>query len=381
MKITSTPSGQNADPEAATMSMITKPDGFLQIKRETELNLARIMDLALPDDSLLVLMHGSPDPDSIASAMALRELLQRTGGLARYAFASTEALSRQQNYEFIFSMHINIQLINNVDAASYRLIALVDAQPSFLGGTLNALQPQIVFDHHPREGEWHAPVEDIRPNYGALSTIMTEYLLCADIRIPRILHTALLYGIKTDTDNFDRDTISEDISAYTYHTKYANMRLIRRIELNQTPGRFLKYFDRAFHYMNNFRGRRVCFLGKVESPDVCVQVADFYLRLIGTYYVVVAGIVDDRLIITFRGDGYRQNCGVLAQKAFGLYGNGGGHRSAARMEIPVEVLQKNLNIGLSQQSIDRFLVENLRRAQRPRREPDQHHLLMTEKEN
>jgi hypothetical protein len=51
------------------------------------------------------------------------------------------------------------------------------------------------------------------------------------------------------------------------------------------------------------------------------------------------------------------------------------------MEIPVEVLQKNLNIGLSQQSIDRFLVENLRRAQRPRREPDQHHLLMTEKEN
>jgi nanoRNase/pAp phosphatase (c-di-AMP/oligoRNAs hydrolase) len=210
---------------------------------------------------------------------------------------------------------------------------------------------------------------------------MTEYLLCANVRIPRILHTALLYGIKTDTDNFDRDTITEDISAYTYHTKYANMRLIRRIELNQTPGRFLKYFDRAFHYMNNFRGRRVCFLGKVESPDVCVQVADFYLRLIGTYYVVVAGIVDDRLIITFRGDGYRQNCGVLAQKAFGLYGTGGGHRSAARMEIPLEVLQKKLNISLSQQDVDRFLVENLGRAQRHKPQPGEHQSPVAKKEN
>ena len=182
------------------------------------------------------------------------------------------------------------------------------------------------------------------------------------------MHTALLYGIKTDTDNFDRDTIAEDISAYTYHMKYANMQLIRRIELNQTPGRYLKYFDHAFHHMNNFRGRRVCFLGTIESPDVCVQVADFYLRLIGTYYVVVAGIVKDRLIITFRGDGYRQDCGALAQKAFGLYGNGGGHRSAARMEIPLAVLKQHLNADLSQQKVDQFLIENLQNAQKPKPE-------------
>jgi nanoRNase/pAp phosphatase (c-di-AMP/oligoRNAs hydrolase) len=336
----------------------------IPIKKETELNLAKLMDIAVPDDSLLLLMHGSPDPDALASAMALRELLQRTRGLARSVIASTEPLNRQQNYDFIFSMRMNIQLVNNVDLASYRLIALLDAQPSFLGGLLSFLQPHIVFDHHPREGDWHAPVEDIRPRYGALSSVMTEYLLHAGIKISRNLHTALLYGIKTDTGNFDRETIAEDISAYTYHMKYANMQLIRHIELNQTPGRFLKYFDHAFHHMNNFRGRRVCFLGKIESPDVCVQVADFYLRLIGTYYVVVAGIVEDRLIITFRGDGYRQDCGALAQKAFGLYGSGGGHRSAARMEIPLAGLQQQLNDNLSQQNVDRFLIENLKNAQK-----------------
>lgn len=340
----------------------------LLIKKETELNLAKLMSLAEPKDSLLLLLHGSPDPDSVASAMALQELIQRTRGLSRSVIASTEPLARQQNYDFIFSMRINIQLVSNIDLASYRLVALVDAQPSFLDGILSFLQPHIVFDHHPREGEWLAPVEDIRPGYGALSSIMTEYLLCAGIKIPRLLHTALLYGIKTDTDNFDRDTIAEDISAYTYHMKYANMQLIRRIELNQTPVQYLKYFDVAFHRMNNFRGRRICYLGTIESPDVCVQVADFYLRLIGTYYVVVAGIVNDRLIIVFRGDGYRQDCGALAQKAFGGYGNGGGHRSAARMEIPLTVLKQQLNSDLSQQKVDHFLVDNLHNAQKPKPE-------------
>jgi nanoRNase/pAp phosphatase (c-di-AMP/oligoRNAs hydrolase) len=340
----------------------------LFVRKETELNLAKLMDIVKPADSLLVLLYGSPDPDSIASAMALQELLLRTHGLVRSVIASTEPLDRQQNYDFIFSMRINIQLINKVDLSSYHLIALVDAQPSFLSGILSFLQPHIVLDHHPREGDWHAPVEDIRPSYGALSSVMTEYLLCADVKISRLLHTALLYGIKTDTDNFDRDIIAEDISAYTYHMKHANMQLLRRIELNQTPGRYLKYFDHAFHHMNNFRGRRICFLGTIESPDVCVQVADFYLRLIGTYYVVVGGVVKDKLIITFRGDGYRQDCGALAQKAFGLYGNGGGHRSAARMEIPLAVLRQHLNADLSQQKVDQFLIENLQNAQKPKQE-------------
>ena len=151
------------------------------IKKETELNVAKLVDLVEPDDSVLLLLHGSPDPDSIASAMALQELLSRTRGLARSVIASTEPLSRQQNYDFIFSMRINIQLVNNMDLAAYRLIALVDAQPSFLGGMLSFLQPHIVFDHHPREGDWRAPVEDVRQSYGALSSIMTEYLLCAGV--------------------------------------------------------------------------------------------------------------------------------------------------------------------------------------------------------
>jgi nanoRNase/pAp phosphatase (c-di-AMP/oligoRNAs hydrolase) len=333
----------------------------IPIKKETELNFRKLMGIVQPDDSLLLLMYGSPDPDAIASAMALHEIIQKTKGLARSAFASTEPIIRHQNLELASSLHLSIHLINQVDIQSYRVIALLDAQPSFFSSSLSYIKPQIVFDHHPYEGQWNAELTDIRPYYGALSSILTEYLLCARIKISRNLHTALLYGIKTDTDNFDRATLIEDIRAYTYHTKYANMQLIRRVELNQTPQRFLKYFNDAYHHMNNFRGRRVGFLGEVESADVCVQIADFYLRLIGTYYVVVAGIVEGRLIIIFRGDGYRQNCGLIAQRSFGRIGKGGGHRSAARMEIPLQDLTESLEGDLSSRNIEKFILMSLRR--------------------
>lgn len=332
----------------------------ISIKKETELNIQKLMEMVRNNDSIALLMYGSPDPDAVASAMALREMLKQTRNLSKDIFVSTEPLIRQQNIEFVSSLRLHIHLLDKVDLNSYRLIALLDAQPSFLGDKLNFIKPHIVFDHHPREGLWQAQVEDLRPDYGALSSLLTEYLLCAHVKIPRNLHTALLYGIKTDTNNFDRDAVFEDIMAYTYHTKYANMRFIRRIELNQTPESFLKHYNHAYHYMHRFRDQRICFLGKVESADVCVQIADFYLRLIGTYHVVVAGIVDDKFIVVFRSDGYRHDCGAIAQRAFGLIGKGGGHRSAARVEVSLKVLNNKLNGNLSQQNVDRFLFQSLR---------------------
>jgi nanoRNase/pAp phosphatase (c-di-AMP/oligoRNAs hydrolase) len=91
-----------------------------------------------------------------------------------------------------------------------------------------------------------------------------------------------------------------------------------------------------------------------------VQVADFFLRVVDIYYVVVAGIVRDRLVIVFRGDGYRQDCGAIAKKAFGNYGSAGGHKSAARVEIPLDTIKDVAHNDLSEESIDHFLLQRLR---------------------
>jgi nanoRNase/pAp phosphatase (c-di-AMP/oligoRNAs hydrolase) len=257
-------------------------------------------------------------------------------------------------------MKVDIRLLRDIDLKAYRLRALVDAQPTFFGEALESAPPQIVFDHHPCTTVWHAELADIRDNYGALSTMMTEYLLGAKVKIPKKIHTALLYGIKADTNNLERDVVLEDISAYYLNFTRANRQMIRRIEMNQIPERFLKYFNHAYYTRRRYRDRIISFLGRVDSVDACVQVADFFLRLIDIYYVIVAGIVKERLIIIFRGDGYRQDCGSIAKKAFAIYGNAGGHRSAARVEIPIETIKEVLHNDISQESIDHFLMQRLR---------------------
>jgi nanoRNase/pAp phosphatase (c-di-AMP/oligoRNAs hydrolase) len=340
---------------------------LLVSKEETALNVFKLKAMARGKESLAILMYGSPDPDAVASAMALREILKQAAGISKCTFFSTEPVARQQNREFIRAMKLDIQLLNKTDLSQYGLIALVDAQPTFFGQTLENIhiRPQIVLDHHPCTTVWHAELADIRPAYGSLSTMMMEYLLAAKVKIPKKLYTALFYGIKTDTNNFERDSILEDISAYYLAYSRANRELIRRIELNQIPQRFLKYYDFAFHHKRRYRDRIVCYLGKVESADTCVQVADFFLRLVDIYYVVIAGMVRDRLIIVFRGDGYRQDCGAIAIKAFGGYGTAGGHKSAARVEISLEALKESLHDDFSQETIDQFLVQRLHRKRKP----------------
>lgn len=343
---------------------------LLARKEETVLNVFKLKSMIEEGDSLAILMYGSPDPDAVASAMALREIINQTKPLAKCVFVATEPVIRYQNAEFIGEMKVEIRMLDGIDLKAFRLIAVVDAQPTFFGETLLGIKPQIVLDHHPCKTVWHASLADVRSDYGALSTIMTEYLLAARVKIPKRLYTALLYGIRSDTNNFERDASLEDIGAYYLNFMRANRQLIRRIELNQIPDRFLKYYDYAYHHKRRYRDRVICFLGAVESADVCVQVADFHLRIINVYYVIIAGIVKDRLIIIFRGDGYRQDCGSIAIKAFGNIGNAGGHRSAARVEIPIETLRTALENDISAEAVDRFLVQRLRRRKKTEADPD-----------
>ncbi|MHB9096623.1 MAG: DHH family phosphoesterase [Syntrophales bacterium] len=334
-------------------------------KEETVLNVFKLKSMVRENDTIAILMYGSPDPDAVASAMALREILNQTQPLEKCVFVATEPVIRYQNAEFIREMKVEIQMLDKVDLKEFRLIAIVDAQPTFFGDLLGETKPQIVLDHHPCKTVWHASLADVRPNYGALSTIMTEYLLAARAKIPKRLYTALLYGIRSDTVNFERDASLEDIGAYYLNFLRANRQLIRRIELNQIPEKFLRYFDYAYQHKRRYRDRVICFLGPVESADACVQVADFYLRVIDIFYVIIAGIVKDRLVIIFRGDGYRQDCGAIARKAFGQFGTAGGHRSAARVEIPLDTLKTSLDGDISQEAMDRFLVQRLRRNREP----------------
>ncbi|MFZ2041388.1 MAG: DHH family phosphoesterase, partial [Desulfobacterales bacterium] len=215
------------------------------------------------------------DPDAIASAMALKRLLWRK--VAGVVVANTNIITRPDNLTMIRLLGVSLVFIGDLDLGRFSRLALVDSQPNH-NPAFSGLTFQVIIDHHPDTGI-KAPFVDIRPRYGATATMMTEYLRAAKIKPSTKLATGLYYAIKTDTDDFRRQAALEDVRAFQYLFRHANIHMARKIEQSDLKVEFLKYFKRAFNQMRIRKGRVFVHLGPVANPDICVLVADFFMRV------------------------------------------------------------------------------------------------------
>jgi nanoRNase/pAp phosphatase (c-di-AMP/oligoRNAs hydrolase) len=82
------------------------------------------------------------------------------------------------------------------------------------------------------------------------------------------------------------------------------------------------------------------YLGSVANPDICVIIADFFMKISSVNWSIVSGLYSKKLIIVFRNDGLRKDAGKVARQSFGQIGSAGGHKSMARAEIPFEALKE-----------------------------------------
>ena len=69
-------------------------------------------------------------------------------------------------------------------------------------------------DHHEFVGNMGYRFMDIRPEVGSCSAIIADWFFENDMEPPRIVATALLYGILMDTDNLTRGASDFDINMF-----------------------------------------------------------------------------------------------------------------------------------------------------------------------
>jgi nanoRNase/pAp phosphatase (c-di-AMP/oligoRNAs hydrolase) len=284
-------------------------------------------------DQVLVVI--SADPDAMASAMAVGRLLSRRVG--NVTISNVNPIDRPDNLAMIRLLKVQLAPFGGLDPAKFNKIVIVDSQPVH-HPLMAALTVDAVIDHHPDTSPKVA-FADIRPKYGATASILTEYLRAARIAPSRNLATALYHAIKTDTDDFKRQAIAEDIRAFQYLFRYANIQLSRRIDQADLRLDYLKFFKIALQTMRRRKDRVFAHLGQVSNPDVCVIIADFFMRIHTVAWSIVSGIHDKKLIIIFRNDGGRRNAGRVAKEGFGTLGSAGGHKSMARAEISLADLK------------------------------------------
>lgn len=300
--------------------------------------LRRFYDQFTGNDSVLVVINA--DPDAMASAMAISRLLWRK--TASVSISHVNAINRPDNLAMISLLGISMKNFARVKTDKYAKVVIVDSQPSH-NDAMAKLAPTVVIDHHP-DTKVVAPFVDVRPNYGATATILTEYLRAARIKPSTKLATALMYGIKTDTGDFTGRTQIEDVRAFQYLFRHANTHLARKIEQADLRSDYLKYFRAALQNMRLSKGRMFAYLGPVSTPDICVIIADFFMRINTVAWSIVAGVCDKKLVIIFRNDGIRRDAGLVAKDSFGNIGSAGGHKNMARAEISLADMTAPLDI-------------------------------------
>ena len=295
----------------------------------------KLQDMVTHDDTLAVLINA--DPDAMASAMALKRLFWRK--VKKTYIYRINVIKRADNLAMIRLLKMDQRHIRRLDSPEITKWAIIDSQP-FHNEQFSKFEYDIIIDHHPVDPKSRARFMDIRDDYGATSTIMTEYLRSSGIKPSPRLATALFYGIKTDTDNFVRDSIPNDLNAFRYLYQFVNIHNIKKIESSELTKKTLKSYRDAMERLIFIKDKTYVHMGEVDNPDILVLIADFFLKMAESTWSIASGVDGKKLIIIIRNAGFRFDAGKISQKLFGDYGAAGGHKSAARAEIPLSSLNK-----------------------------------------
>lgn len=255
-------------------------------------------------------------------------------------------------------LRIPLEKLSSVKISDFSKKVIVDSQPDHLP-VFEKISFDAIIDHHPISNDWDVTYVDIRPDYGAASSMLVEYLRAANMKPSVALSTALFYGIKVDTGDFEQQTRLADAISFRYLYDIANRNLVRKFELTDLRRSELKYFSIALQELQYSKGKFYSHIGRVRSPDVLVIIADFLNHVSDIDWVLVSGIYNDKLVVIFRCDGYRKSAGKLASQVFGHLGPAGGHKGAARAEIPLKALELT-EYDINTQTLKRLTMRHMK---------------------
>ena len=299
----------------------------------TQERVESLLRVVEPHKEVLILPHNDPDPDAMASAVALRlQLTERLDIAVQISYRGI--IGRAENKALVRYLDRPLRRLTGADLRRWPIL-LVDTQP---GAGNNALQahstPLAVIDHHAwREASAALPFADVRPQLGATSTILTGYLQAAGIAPSPQLATALFYGIKADTMGLSRGASAEDVSAYLYLQPRIEVEALVNIERAQVSVEYFQKLDAALRAARIYGNVVFVHMGTLNRPDMAAEMADLLMRLQGIEWVICTGVHKDMLFLSIRTRSRRGGAGALAQQIVGRRGSAGGHGTMAGGQI------------------------------------------------
>ena len=284
---------------------------------------------------IVILPHDNPDPDALASAAALKYLVQEF--LEKDAIiAQGGIVGRAENRAMLTYLNIDLKPVNEIALGPEMQIVLVDTQPGRNNNSLPAtLVPAAVIDHHPAYAAYPGvPHLDLREDYGATSTIVTEYVRDSHLEVESKIATALFYGIIAETQDLGRESTRTDIAAAQFLYPYTNKRRLAKIENARVPQVYFRAFHDAIERAAIYDRVVISILPQVQYPDMVAEVADFLLRLDAVEWACAIGTFEGNVHVSLRTTERDVNAGDLLRRVLGS-DQAGGHDMTAGGRVRV----------------------------------------------
>lgn len=272
--------------------------------------------------------HNFPDPDAIASAYGLKELLAVYDIESTLCYAGRiDALSTRRMTDIF---NIDIEAYDSIKdrMTEHDYIVCVDSQKNG-GNIVDMIGREIAtIDHHPTYAEAEYLYKDVRI-VGSCSTLIADYYKNLGVTPSENVATALLYGLKMDTAQFNRGVTQMDIDAFAYLFPVANPDILKQLETNTMEYNDLKAYGAAIENIRIYDKVGFAYI-PISCQDALIAIiSDFILQLDEVDVCVVFSKRKDGIKFSIRSEIASVDAGKLAYEALKDDGNGGGHATMA----------------------------------------------------
>ena len=288
--------------------------------------------------NILVTTHEHPDPDALASGLAVCTLLQAKLKDVKVSMSIKGQIPGGVNEVFV--KYSNLKLVPWDDAAlpSYDAIVLLDTQPTFAFNPLPpGVQPTVVVDHHRSRGRRpNCPYCDIRIDVGATGSIIFSYFKELELPIDKDLGATLLYGIESDLAGAAGTPGELDNIALSNLTLVADPRRLYQMRYADLPQSYYVAYASGLANASFYDHALISHLETIESLEKPAVICDFLLRFDKVDWAMVTAITEKKLVLSIRTSSTKLSAAVLARRLVRKLGEGGGHKNKAGAYIPLQ---------------------------------------------
>ncbi len=287
----------------------------------------QIIDYTRNEERIFIQTHNFPDHDAVASAFGLQTLLAQLG-IRSYIIYDGE-MQRDSLKQMIRSLGIDIRHNAEMGLVESDRIVIVDGCKGNKNITDLIGDEIAVIDHHRVSSPEDVLFSDIRPEYGACSSIIYGFFRSRQAGIPRNTATALMLGINMDTALLTRGVSREDIDAYAGLYPLSDIRLENAILRNYIQTKDLGFYRYAIDHVKITGAVAYCYFPQGCNQNLLGILGDFFLALEEVDFVILCARNGGQVNFSLRSEREEWNASLIIQEALRGIGFGGGHADMA----------------------------------------------------